>query len=288
MTVSELIEQFSTLNGNRENFLQNLLAAQCFLGQASGGVILRLNPGKKVDILSLYPQPKKHDRVPEWLIAATGFVRESNQPETEIIRPFEQTDSAYGHPVKSQIIILPITVPSIGTTLAAYLLTGNDDEALEANAQKIRLSTGILNYSQSNPIQQSWQQNCIKLREAMETLSAINQQKKFTGAAMAFCNEAASQWQCERVSLGFLKGRYVQLKAMSHTEEFSRKMKVVQDIESAMEECLDQDTEILVPAFKDAAYINRAANNLSKLYGVQAVLSFPLRYERRSGCDFDS
>ena len=70
---------------------------------------------------------------------------------------------------------------------------------------------------------------------------------------MAFCNEIAAQWQCERVSLGFLKGRYVQLKAMSHTEDFSRKMKVVQDIESAMEECLDQDTEILVPAPKESA-----------------------------------
>ena len=64
--------------------------------------------------------------------------------------------------------------------------------------------------------------------------------EKFTSAAMAFCNEVASQWQCERVSIGFLKERYVQLKAMSHTESFNRKMQVVQDIESAMEECLDQ------------------------------------------------
>ena len=281
MTVSELIEQFNMLNGDRESFLQNLLAAQCFLGHADGGVILRHNHGQKIDILSLYPQAKNNGPVPEWLVAAMNIVRESNQSETEIIRPFEYTNQAYGQPVKSHLIILPITVPSIGKTIAVYLLAGNDEETLEANVQKLRLSAGILNYSQSSPVQQSWQQNCIKLRQAMETLSAINQQKKFTGAAMAFCNEAASQWQCERVSLGFLKGRYVQLKAMSHTEEFSRKMKVVQDIESAMEECLDQDTEILVPAFKDSANINRAANNLSKLYGVQAVLSLPLRYDGR-------
>ena len=38
-------------------------------------------------------------------------------------------------------------------------------------------------------------------------------------------------WQCERVSLGFFKGRYVQLRAMSHTEKFSRKMKIVQELE---------------------------------------------------------
>ena len=99
---------------------------------------------------------------------------------------------------------------------------------------------------------------------------------------MAFCNEIAAQWQCERVSLGFLKGRYVQLKAMSHTEDFSRKMKVVQDIESAMEECLDQDTEILSPAPKESAYINRAAETLSHRYGPLAILSLPLRLDGKA------
>jgi len=111
------------------------------------------------------------------------------------------------------------------------------------------------------------------------TLSAVNQQNKFKGTAMAFCNEVASQWQCERVSVGFLKGRYVQLKAMSHTEDFSRKMKVVQDIESVMEECLDQDIEVLNPASRDSTYISRAADSLSKQYGPLAILSLPLRQD---------
>ena len=289
MTVSELIEQFNMLNGESAGeLLQNLIAAQCFLGQARGGAILRLNTAQKIDILALYPQAKKDSHIPEWLTAAMRFAYEPSQLDTVIVKPFlhantvsdgTQTDPEFEHPAKSHIVVLQIMVPDIGRTTAAFLLKANDEEALESGVQKLRLSTGILNYSQSIPVQQSWQQNCIRLRQAMETLSAINQQEKFTGAAMALCNEAAAQWQCERVSIGFLKGRYVQLKAMSHTEDFSRKMKVVQDIESAMEECLDQDTEIMVPALKDSAYINRAANNLSKLYGVQSVLSVPLRHE---------
>jgi len=55
------------------------------------------------------------------------------------------------------------------------------------------------------------------LKQAMETLSVINCQDKFKSAAMALCNEVASQWNCERVSLGFHQGKYVQLRAMSHT-----------------------------------------------------------------------
>jgi multidrug resistance efflux pump len=113
----------------------------------------------------------------------------------------------------------------------------------------------------------------------METLSAINRQKRFISTAMALCNETASQWQCERVSIGFLKGRYVKIKAISHTEHFSRKMKVVQDIESSMEECLDQDCEVLYPASPEATYISRAAGELSKNHGPLAVLSVPFRWD---------
>jgi hypothetical protein len=121
------------------------------------------------------------------------------------------------------------------------------------------------------------QQRAMSLMQAMQVLSAVNRQKKFAGAAIAFCNEAAAQWQCERVSLGFLKGRYVQLKAVSHTEGFSRKMKIVRLIESAMEESLDQDIEVLAPAPQNSTYISRSADMLSKEYSCQAVLSLPLR-----------
>ncbi|MBN2590577.1 MAG: HlyD family efflux transporter periplasmic adaptor subunit [Sedimentisphaerales bacterium] len=280
MTVSEIIEQFTTLGGKPGLLLQNLLAAQCFLGQAQAGAILRLDAGHKVDVLALYPQFKSDTPAPRWLTLSMKYAHESTRSSDAVfIKPFGNTDSSDSDSAKSHIVLIPIMVPNIDKTIAAFLLTENDEETLEQNIQKLQLASGILSYSQSSTVQQNWQQNCLRLREAMETLSAINKQKKFTGAAMAFCNEAAAQWQCERASIGFLKGRYVQLKAMSRTEDFSRKMKVVQDIESTMEECLDQDTEILVPAPKESAYINRAANALSKFYGTQAVLSLPLRHE---------
>jgi len=116
-----------------------------------------------------------------------------------------------------------------------------------------------------------------RLQKAMETLCAVNRQNRFKGTAMALCNELASQWQCERVSLGFLKGRYIELKALSHNEHFSRKMRLIQDIESAMEECLDQDCEIVYPALPQATYISRAAAELSAKHGPLTILSLPLR-----------
>src|SRR4051794_31999022 len=102
-----------------------------------------------------------------------------------------------------------------------------------------------------------------RLRTAMETLSAVNAPANFMAAAMALCNELASRSKAERVGIGFLRGRYVRLKALSHTEKITRNMQLVQDIEGAMEECLDQDVEVIFPPPKDATFVYRATEILA-------------------------
>ena len=54
-------------------------------------------------------------------------------------------------------------------------------------------------------------------------------------------------------------------------------MALVQDIEAAMEECLDQDVEVLHPSAADATYVSRAAQELSTRHGPTALVSLPLR-----------
>jgi len=120
-----------------------------------------------------------------------------------------------------------------------------------------------------------------RLKAAMETLGAVNTPAHFVAAAMALCNELASRWKAERVGIGFLKGRYVRLRALSHTEKITRSMQLVLDIESAMEECLDQDVEVLFPPPKDASFVYRAAESLAGQHGPNAVISLPLRRERK-------
>jgi len=65
---------------------------------------------------------------------------------------------------------------------------------------------------------------------------------------------------------------------MSHAEKFSRKTELVRDMEAAMEECLDQDLEILHPADPEATCVSRAAATLSRKHGPCAALCMPLRH----------
>jgi biotin carboxyl carrier protein/GAF domain-containing protein len=281
-TVTELLDKLYKSDGSPEHFLLNMLTAQCLLGGADGGVILRMDRESSVQVLALYPQFEKNLTPPDWLTKAVGFGREALSSNTVVLKSIDRSVKTDNESDKAHLLIVPNALVDIDKSVAVFFMATDNKKVLDGRSQRLKLLMGILNYSQRSPAQRSWQQNCIRLQKSLETLSAVNQQKKFTGAAMSFCNEVAAQWQCERVSLGFLKGRYVQLKAMSHTEDFSRKMKVVQDIESAMEECLDQDTEILSPAPKESAYISRAAEELSNRYGPLVVLSLPLRLDGKA------
>jgi multidrug resistance efflux pump len=175
--------------------------------------------------------------------------------------------------------MIPFDISEMNALVAVFLVEATDPDLLERLYNQVQHGFHLLSLSETRVRSDANPAAAKRLTQAIDVVSAINQQEKFTSAAMAFCNEVASQWQCDRVSLGFLKGRYVQLKAMNHTEEFYRKMGLIRDIESAMEECLDQDIEILVPAPKEAGFIYRSAQNLADQGNPRTILSLPLRHQ---------
>ena len=275
---ADLLKRLKQINADPSQFLADLLAAQCFLGQADCGAVLRTGQNNDVEVLALYPPLKQNASAPDWLTKSAGFARDALSSNTTLVKSLDGSDQPSGRDTQSHIVIIPLNLANIDKAIAAFIVRTKDKTTLETSSRNLQLSIALLCSSGMRSAQQNWQESCKRLQRAMETLSAVNLQERFTSAAMAFCNEVTSQWQCERVSIGFLKGRYVQLKAMSHTESFSRKMQVVQDIEAAMEECLDQDVEVMSPAPKEATYVSRAADKLSERYGPLNILSFPLRW----------
>jgi hypothetical protein len=296
-TTSDLLQRLDRFDGNPTQFWANMLATLCFLGQADGGSIFYSSQQGRVDVLAVYPESEEGAAPPAWLVQSAESAPQILAKDTVVVKPLVDGPT-HGHSAKKHLVMMPMKVPDIGRAVAAFLIVTDDKAILDASSMRLQLSVKMIVYIQAALGQQTRQGGLRRLQQAMETLSAINSQGRFVGAAMAFCNEIASQWRCERVSVGFLEGKYVRLKAMSHTEDFGRKMKVVQDIESAMEECLDQNVEILSPASDQATYVSRAAGELSKRHGPLTILSLPLRrdsetvavltLERQAGNTFNS
>ncbi|MEN6335225.1 MAG: HlyD family efflux transporter periplasmic adaptor subunit [Phycisphaerales bacterium] len=233
--------------------------------------MLEIDGGGEPALLAVHPPVAGDPEFGSWLDRCVAVAEKTLTSGAVILSPVNGDPGAHA-------VVAPLRIAGRGPIVTAVFLRPADRNAAEATRQLLELMAGVVAMCEQHLAPKGLSAGAGGLDQALGTLAAVNCQSGFLGVAMAFCNEVAARWRCERVSLGFLRGRYVQVRAMSHTEQFSRKMTLVQEIEAAMEECLDQDCEILYPS-QESACIARAAGELSGGQGGKAILSLPLRYE---------
>ena len=121
------------------------------------------------------------------------------------------------------------------------------------------------------------EQRRVDLAEILELMLLLNQQERFLAAAMTVVNQAVSHYSCSRVSLGWQVDGYMVLQCISHMDEFEPKMAIVNQLEAAMEEAIDQDEEIFFPAVALDGPISRDHASYAREQHVAQMLSLPLR-----------
>lgn len=116
-----------------------------------------------------------------------------------------------------------------------------------------------------------------RLQAAVDLLAVALGETRFHGAATAFVTEMAEAAECDRVSLGLVRGRRVLLEAISHSAEVGGKTNLTGAIVKAMEESLLQRRELVHPSAEETEIlINRDHEHLSRLHNQAVVASFPL------------
>lgn len=98
-----------------------------------------------------------------------------------------------------------------------------------------------------------WQgekENEAELRErlllALDLTMVALEAPRAEAAVHATVTEAASRLQCDRVSVGFVKGSQVHFSALSHAVDVARRIDLIHAIEAAMNEALEQSIPIHV------------------------------------------
>jgi len=276
-TLAQLFERLSRYDGPVEGFLAHLVQTQCQAADARGGAILRISPDGRPQVLAVYPPADPGSTPPVWLARAAEIAPQVAASGVTDVRPLHDPEDLYGQPVRTHLALVPLTGGQGARGLAAYVLDKNNEAMFASRIERLELTIVLMGLHEMRLSLQRRNNDLARLRVSMDTLAATNEQHKFAGSAMSLCNEMASTWKCERVSIGILKGRYVQVKAVSGTEKISRKMKLVQDIEAAMEEALDQDIEVILPTSAEATYVSRGSSELSRRHGPSAIVSLPLR-----------
>ena len=234
-------------------------------------------PPVQAEVMAIYPPAPSKGTAPSWLAHAIELALKYPPGGGSHVHRLQVAEPEIGGLTAHHLIVVPVQTEHGFQGIQAFLLDSDDELTVQARRQRLELSVSLLSLYEMRQVLQRREADLRGLSTATRVLSAGNEHPRFRGAAMAVANEFASRWRAERVSVGLLAGRYVKLKAMSQTEHLSRKMAMVQDIEAAMEECLDQDVEVLHPAPPEVTVVNRAAGELSTRHGPVTVCSLPLR-----------
>ena len=117
-----------------------------------------------------------------------------------------------------------------------------------------------------------------RLPKILELVSLTLDQPHFQQAASALATKLAVELSCSRVSIGFLRGRFITVRALSHSASHGVKTSLLRGIAAAMEEAIDQDVVLVCPG---GEHVNIAHRKLMEQNRDTAVCSIPLVSDKR-------
>ena len=165
----------------------------------------------------------------------------------------------------------PIAVTAVVTRCRDYERARQRLMSMQLVAGYFELFTLRRQADQTRAIAQGHQQ-------VLQLASAASTATGYEAAAMNFCNELASRTHATRVSLGWVKGEHVRVRALSHTEKFDKKQELIVLLEKAMEEVVDQEEPVRYDFDgQRSENVSRCAQALSRSQGNNSVFGVPLR-----------
>jgi RND family efflux transporter MFP subunit len=115
------------------------------------------------------------------------------------------------------------------------------------------------------------------LTTVLDLLATALQEERFVAAATAVCTALATELNSERVAFGVRKGRHTQVRALSHTANFSKKSALIRALGTAMDEAIDQQATLTLPSPEQAVpLVTQAHEALLEQHGTKTVCTVAL------------
>ncbi len=266
------LRQFS---GAPKDFWPRFLAAAARLISADVAVLLLGNPGKTPHWTKIgeWDSGSGLSRVRTLFTSQLEPIAERCLGKGNFV---EQVDAPTGsYTIAARLKLLR---PEDEVILAAQLKDFTDAAARES-LTRLQLIADVPIAFQQNLAAQKARHDVEKFAAVLDLNVPVNEATHFLPAALAFCNGLATRFRCDRASLGWIEGGYVKLRAISRTEQFDRQMSAAQMLEAVMEECVDQDEEILWPAPEGVTTVARDHDKFCANQKSGNIVSLPMRLD---------
>lgn len=144
-------------------------------------------------------------------------------------------------------VAVPILWQGKGCGAVAVVLSKNENNAINFVIRQLQWGVTWIElfFRRSRKFAQHADEH---LNIVLHLLACCVDNAHFQAAATQVVTELCSLLECERVSLGFIKGERIHIAAISNTAQFNKKTNLVAKISAVMEEAVDQQATLVYPA----------------------------------------
>lgn len=188
--------------------------------------------------------------------AAARAAASSNQIQ---IFGLEQAAGFYEAQDKGYIVAVPVQSggPEQGPAAAAprgvitLLIDQRSRQALQTTTAILEVMAGYAHLHAARQQLKRARASTAALDLAGRLIASVNHAKSFKGACFQLVNDLSRQMRADRVAIGWVKGirssGAIRVLAVSDTEMIDRRMAMIQKLQAAMDECMDQEQAVLYP-----------------------------------------
>ena len=137
--------------------------------------------------------------------------------------------------------------------VVAFEIVVRDESIMRAGMQQLQWGTSWLQLFVHREAAKKYTPEHQPLVTVLELITASLEHESFQASATSVATELASLLNCERVSVGFLNGKYIQVRALSHSVDFAKKSQLIQSLGLAMDEAMEQKSSVVYPPLDDKA-----------------------------------
>jgi multidrug resistance efflux pump len=256
-----------------EEFYKAWLAIQARLLRGVVGGVVVLGPPETGPFAPAGTWPEKRDVTPHLASVAERALRERRG----LVIPAEARQD--GEPASSEClgVAYPIHVAGRLHGVVAFEIRARPERELQTVLRQLQWGSAWIEVLWLR--EEATRNATIKdrLQSVLDLVATALSHEGFYEAATAFVTATATGLGCERVSIGFLRGHRIRVRAVSHSAQFADQTNLLRAIAAAMEEAVDQRSAVVYPSPPDGQpQVTRAHAELAGQHGAGAVCSVPL------------
>ena len=194
-----------------------------------------------------------------------------------VVSPGRMGSDTSAQPV-GLFVALPLGPGSQPIAVAAVALASGSSAALapESVAEQLRWGAGWLEALPWARRSKDVSTDIARAASSLDFLAAIGEQPRLQGMAIAVANDLAARLRCDRVSVGVIRRNgSIRLRAISHSASFKGQGRLVDAIENAMEEALDQRSSVAYPPLpsteRAVTMAHRALTEIIRVQGTSLI-----------------